>query len=207
VTVFWGEAANQLPYILNNTFLVDGSYSSDSLFAVDMQTGNITTVSLSVGIFAPYPNLQIQSGASLPPTPPTSLQATSKALGDCTCNGSSGLPQVGNPITAATGNKFEGATDYTTAGPNSLAFTRYYNSMGSTSNPNTLAITLATNWRSTHDRYIQIASAASVSVERKDGQALSFTLNGGVWDERHRCRSQTDTSGRHMDANGQGRHG
>lgn len=36
---------------------------------------------------------------------------------------------VGDPVNPATGNMFEAATDYATAGPNALAFKRYYNGM------------------------------------------------------------------------------
>ncbi len=90
--------------------------------------------------------------------------------------------QVGEPINTATGNVFEQTTDYTTAGPNRLSFTRFYNSMGVYSNPATLALTLGSNWRSNYDRYLDIyASGTTVTAERPDGQVLTFTLLGGTW--------------------------
>jgi hypothetical protein len=45
-----------------------------------------------------------------------------KNNGKCACG-------VGDPIEVSTGNVFEQATDYATAGPNQLAFIRSYNSM------------------------------------------------------------------------------
>ncbi len=99
-----------------------------------------------------------------------------KALG----SGCPGSCKVGNPVDVGTGNKFEQVTDYETAGQNKLSFTRYYNSRGNIG-PTTLAATLGKNWRSTYDRYLRIVSTSSISIERADGQILSFTLNGGSW--------------------------
>ena len=121
--------------------------------------------------FGPY-NLTSISDC-VPPPPPA------KTLGS-PCDGPGGCGG-GDPITLGTGNVFEQALDYSTVGQNPLAFTRYYNSMASTSYPNTFATTLGTNWRSTFDRYLNIASGSSVLAERADGQVLSFTLNGSTW--------------------------
>jgi RHS repeat-associated protein len=105
-----------------------------------------------------------------------------KLLGDCSSKYSDSQipcsPSAGDPINIATGNVFYGVTDYETAGPNKLAFHRYYNSRGSST---TFAQTLGVNWRSTYDRYIDIASTSSVSVERADGQTLNFTLADATW--------------------------
>jgi RHS repeat-associated protein len=87
-------------------------------------------------------------------------------------------PYVVDPITLATGNVFEAVTDYATAGPNSLGFTRFYNSGA---NPTTFATSMGSRWRSTYDRYLRTVSASSVQVERAEGQVLSFTLSGGAW--------------------------
>ena len=73
---------------------------------------------------------------------------------------------------------FEQVTDYTTAGQNPLSFTRYYNSLAGT---DSYATELGSNWRSNYDRYLNITSATSVTVERADGQVLPFTSTGGVW--------------------------
>jgi RHS repeat-associated protein len=88
---------------------------------------------------------------------------------------------VADPITVATGNMFLSAQDYATAGQNPLSFTRSYNSSQVTANPGTLATSLGTNWRSTYDRYLNIVSATTVTVERADGQVVAFTLSGSTW--------------------------
>ena len=113
-------------------------------------------------------------------------------LGNCGCNvtlanGISSLlnglfsPSAGDPIDIASGNVFYQTTDYTTAGQNPLAFTRYYNSRGNASNISTFAKTLGVNWRSTFDRYIQIKSLSQVVVERPDGRQVVFTSDGYTW--------------------------
>jgi hypothetical protein len=106
-----------------------------------------------------------------------------KTLGDCEpCKGNHpGLISTGDPITIGTGNLFEQATDYITAGANPLAFTRFYNSLQAVSNPGTFATTLGTNWRSTYDRYIQTTAAGNVAAERGDGQVLAFKSGGAGW--------------------------
>lgn len=100
-------------------------------------------------------------------------------LGQC-CT-TPGEPIVGQPITVSTGNMFEQAADYTTAGQNPLTFTRYYNSQGNTAPVATLASSLGVNWRSTYDRYLNLATAGTVTAERADGQQLTFRPNGGGW--------------------------
>jgi RHS repeat-associated protein len=115
-------------------------------------------------------NLTSITDCAPPPPPP-------KTLG-CDC---AGQANVGAPINVATGNMFEEAVDYRTAGQNPLGFTRTYNSMEVVSNPTTFATMLGTNWRSNFDRYLNIASSSSVTVERADGQVVSFTLVGSTW--------------------------
>ena len=89
--------------------------------------------------------------------------------GECPCQT--------DPINIGTGNVFTQVTDYETAGPNRLGFTRYYNSLPV---PATNAVTLGAHWRSTYDRYLAI-SATSVAAERPDGLVAAFTLTAGVW--------------------------
>ena len=97
------------------------------------------------------------------------------------CSGNCGGPDSlgnafeGEPININSGNMFYSATDYKTAGQNTLDFTRYYNSRG-----NALA-ELGANWRSTYDRFIWFYSSSSVGVQRADGQTLTFTLKGTNW--------------------------
>ena len=89
-----------------------------------------------------------------------------------------GQPPAGEPINVATGNVYDDITDYKTAGPNPLAFTRYYNSQTSGS---PFAGMMGQNWRNSFDRYLWLVSSASVGVERANGQVLYFTASNGVW--------------------------
>jgi RHS repeat-associated protein len=86
--------------------------------------------------------------------------------GDCTC---------GDPIDIGTGNVSESFTDYTTVGSNILDFTRYYNSLASSST------VLGGNWSDTYTRSLDFVSATSILAERDDGQVLPFTLQGSSW--------------------------
>jgi RHS repeat-associated protein len=91
-----------------------------------------------------------------------------------------GLNCVGDPVNIWSGNMYYSNTDYTTAGQNPLAFTRYYNSRSVLGAP-TFATTLGAGWRNNFDRYIRITGSNNVVVERPDGQQLYFTLNGATW--------------------------
>jgi len=117
----------------------------------------------------------------------TTPDPLSKTLGDCGCPTANVVGQagVGEPISVGTGNVFERVADYATAGQNPLSFTRYYNSLMSTTYPNTFATTLGVNWRGTYDSYLHITpatgQATSVVAERADGQVIRFTVNGSAW--------------------------
>ena len=112
-------------------------------------------------------------GVIPPPLPPSS---TAKLLG---CGGA-GTAHKGNPCDVASGNKFEQVIDYATSGSDTLSFVRSYNSLAAASY-SSHAGALGVNWRSNYDRYVRMVSATSLFVERPSGQALSFTLKGGVW--------------------------
>lgn len=113
------------------------------------------------------------TGVGADPSPPAGKQlGKNRNSQTCQCF-------RGEPIDVATGNLYEEATDYTTAGPNALSFMRYYNSLASTQSA-TFASTLGVNWRSTFDRYLRIAPS-SVMVERPDGRIFGFALKGGAW--------------------------
>jgi RHS repeat-associated protein len=88
---------------------------------------------------------------------------------------STGDNSAGDPINVPSGNLAYYKTDYKTAGPNPLSFTRYYNSRG------TFVGSLGFNWRSSYDRYLYLFSSTSVEAQRADGQLLLFTLTAGVW--------------------------
>jgi RHS repeat-associated protein len=105
-------------------------------------------------------------------TPPKGLGNASNRPGGCHC---------GDPIDPGTGNVSEAVTDYTTTGPNPLAFTRYYNSMGYLANSATYATSLGPNWRTIYDRYLNMSGGTSGYAERPDGQVINFTQSGGTW--------------------------
>ncbi len=150
---------------------VDGTnYAAGSLVVIDRGTNTIINT-IPVGPFAYAFGKFIQPGS-------VSSSRSGKLLGGCNCPGKA---LVGYPIAVATGNMFEQATDYTTAGQNPLAFARYYNSQGNTAPVATFASSLGVNWRSTYDRYLNFATANTVTAERADGQQLTFTLNAGAW--------------------------
>ena len=96
------------------------------------------------------------------------------------CHGDSGGATCGDPISIGTGNVFESAVDYETAGQNKLSYIRYYNS---TQVPNTFASSLGRNWRSNYDRYLYFPNGESSVVvnERADGQKINFYANGSSW--------------------------
>jgi RHS repeat-associated protein len=119
-----------------------------------------------------------------PPSPMSGKQLGPKSCHCSAADGSStltslGAASAGEPIDIASGNMSYKVTDYSTAGRNPLALTRYYNSRASTFS--TFAGTFGVNWRSTFDRYIQIHSSSQVTVERAGGQQLNFTLSGSTW--------------------------
>jgi RHS repeat-associated protein len=110
--------------------------------------------------------------------PKTDNCDAANAAGTLTCDGS---VSAGEPIDVGSGNVSYKVTDYTTAGANPLAFTRYYNSRADAGNLSTFAYEFYPNWRSNFDRFIQILSSSQVTVERPTGQQLNFTLSGSTW--------------------------
>src|SRR5579871_6129511 len=106
------------------------------------------------------------------------------------CEGKDFALYTGDPINPASGNVYESVTDYATAGPNVMAFRRYYNGLANKvyiAAPllawlNTLAQEMGSNWRSNYDAYLQINTGTGiVSAERPDGKVIPFRLNGTTW--------------------------
>jgi RHS repeat-associated protein len=89
---------------------------------------------------------------------------------------------TGDPINAATGNKFAIQRDYTGRGPFPLRFRRFYNSLSLVS---AAAVTeLGAHWRSTFDSAVQVVSgqsAPTMRVVRPDGKSFLFTQSGTQW--------------------------
>ena len=96
------------------------------------------------------------------PTPP-------KNFGCCEAD----RPQVGNPVSVGTGNKFLAETDYVGAGPYPLQLIRYYN--GGDDN----LTSIGQNWRLFSSLINPVWE--TVQVIRRDGRPLRFTLQGGQW--------------------------
>jgi len=86
---------------------------------------------------------------------------------------------VGDPIEIGTGNVYESFTDYAAAGERALKFTRFYNSLSTTST------FLGRAWRSNFDRTLVVTrtngAVSAITAQRPDGQELRFTLSGTAW--------------------------
>ncbi|MFK2873628.1 RHS repeat-associated core domain-containing protein [Dyella lipolytica] len=90
---------------------------------------------------------------------------------------SGGSPNVGDPINAATGNKYLEDEDY--ADSPWLTLRRFYNSSG------TYPAHIGLQWRHSFDRFLQIAIAnnptPTVYVIRPDGKQVKYTKSNGTW--------------------------
>jgi hypothetical protein len=154
-------------YDWRSAFPTDSQITGNGNFSVEVLiNGTLHDASASLN----PTSITVRGGSSTTPSEPAkTLGSTGDTPGACPC---------GDPISVGTGNLFEQVADYQTAGPNQLGFSRYYNSLGSST---TFAASLGTNWRSNYDRYLRIVSATSVTAERADGQQLTFTSSGGAW--------------------------
>jgi YD repeat-containing protein len=86
-----------------------------------------------------------------------------------------GGPTVGNPITLATGNKFESATDYRSGGGHPLVFTRYYNSQSKVTG------VMGPAWRHGFERRLVFVSANRTDYHAADGKVFVFSKVGNDW--------------------------
>lgn len=142
----------------------------------------------SLGVWSSVPAYQSQYPKTLgAPTPPPNpvgdtpgnqnpTGANPVNNGACVSQGTDPVPNAscGNPINAATGNKFQPETDFV-GGPNThISFTRYYNSQDATSGG------LGTGWHSTYHRGLAFGGTAVIET-RPDGREDAFLLNNGVW--------------------------
>jgi RHS repeat-associated protein len=100
----------------------------------------------------------------------------SQNLGNCDCQQNHPGTAEGNPINAATGNKFQAEIDFVGAAHTGLELRRYYNSQDTTTTP------VGANWHSTWHRSITSPDSNTVKATREDGRADTFTKNAaGVW--------------------------
>jgi RHS repeat-associated protein len=134
--------------------------------------------SLGGTLFELTPSLGKQLGSHGPAVAGDSLRDCQHCSNKIT---NQGQVQSGDPIDVGSGDVFTEHTDYTTAGQNPFAFTRYYNSRGNAAGISTFATELGVNWRSNYDRFIRIPSSSQVIAERADGRQITFALVGSVW--------------------------
>lgn len=100
-----------------------------------------------------------------------------KALGDSEDGCSAAEDKVGNPIDVSTGNKYMEVEDFATAGPDVLAFRRYYNSMELK-----IGRFFDHKWRSNFDRALIInAAVTKIDLQRPNGQTFKFEKSGSEW--------------------------
>jgi RHS repeat-associated protein len=91
--------------------------------------------------------------------------------------GCSGAAFCGNPINAATGNKFQVETDYVGGANTQVEFRRYYNSMGTLGSS-----AVGQMWHNTYDRSVQNIQGRSYAlVTRADGRIDQFRLQNSTW--------------------------
>lgn len=153
--------------VCNFVSVLPGSWSSVPVFQ--------TQFAKTLGSPTPPPN----PAGNSPNTPgPDDVNASDPNLGNCLSRGIDPVPNsmCGNPINAATGNKFQAETDFVGGASTRLSFTRYYNSQDGTTGG------LGTGWHSTYHRGLVYAGLAVV-VTRADGHQDYFISydNGGSW--------------------------
>lgn len=156
----------------NNYVLILPSYGDECSYQSSSSgtwSGAYTTSSpKAIG----YPSTPIQPN-ELPNSP---ANPTTPNQNSCPGNSSDPEPNAicGNPINAATGNKFEIETDFTGAPNTGLSLVRYYNSL------DTGGSAYGSNWRTAWHRGLTLSSTA-VIVTRSDGRQDTFTNNNGVY--------------------------
>lgn len=108
-------------------------------------------------------------------------------------------PQAGNPISLATGNKYQRELDYQGAGPFPLQFVRHYNSQGL---GDIVVPRLGRGWRHHYERQIGFVPLPGLSMAyayRPDGRVDYFSLQDGRFvadaDISNRLTRLTDAAG------------
>ena len=134
-------------------------------------------VSSANGVWSSGPSANNLGGPTTPWSPATPPSSPANPPGQPVSNPvflSCGCRE-GNPISAATGNKFQVETDFTAAPSTGLGLTRYYNSQDTTSSA------FGKNWHSTWHHGLTV-NGNMVTVTRADGRQDAFTNNGsGVY--------------------------
>jgi len=120
---------------------------------------------------------------------PAGVYSIAKAQGNACIT-----PSCANPVSVATGNKFQVELDYRGASAFALVFQRAYNSTDDDGGR------LGRKWRHTYERRLRVgASNALVKMGREDGQVIEFfRLNSGHYapdaDLAHRLERIADAS-------------
>ncbi len=81
------------------------------------------------------------------------------------------------PADSQSGNAYYEETDYTSAGPNRLTFTRYYNSQDSCLNNSSFG----GGWRHSFDRYLVAPGSNAGALEREDGKQYPLNVSGTTY--------------------------
>jgi len=105
---------------------------------------------------------------------------------DCDAGANNDVPAVvGNPVEPGSGRKSQRVVDFTTGGPNALAFIRYYDSMYtdyalSATNKYALGFVWHSNFHSPKV-FLMPGTSNLYVVERANGQLLLFQWLNGAW--------------------------
>ncbi len=165
VTFTWNL---RFPDISDNTYMSESEaglcyYHNNAqgiLSGPSIQTSFPKTLGVSSGVTAGSAG----GGAAISPV------ASLDNLGECNpC-------MKGNPINAATGNKFQVEEDFV-GGPHMLlALRRFYNSQDTT------ATSFGVGWRSTWHRTLKQVNATTITATRADGRVETYIKNtAGLW--------------------------
>lgn len=164
------------------------SYDVDSPYFYENWTNQLGTWSTSSPIQTRLP--KTLGAPSAPGNPGANSGGTPNAavptgsFNGCPTSADSGVTRCmeGNPINAATGNKFQVETDFVGAPHTGLALQRYYNNQDTTASP------FGAGWRSTYHRaliipalplvnYARLTSRTPIQAIRADGYVDTFTQN------------------------------
>lgn len=164
-------------------------YSQISCTFLDPSSGNNLTWN-SLGTYPIYTcpnggkghNWMSENGYNITPfTCEISVDNTNvisaKNIGDnSSCNTNYVGSYIGNPVHAATGNKYETSIDYTSP---TFEFTHRYNSK-----LNKLDRQIGTQWRHSYSARLALNPSATPPItfaERPDGRTVHFRFSGGLW--------------------------
>jgi RHS repeat-associated protein len=185
------------PYSVNSIQGVlvtsNGTVSFDQ-FAGYSNLGNSPSVSISLGAGGEYDHFNLgfvplgdgttnyavcDYASTTPGTWSGGINAKSFGVADtaisATPNPGDGCTKCGNPIDAATGNKFQAETDYSGPAHTGLSLTRYYNSGDSAGSA------FGAKWHSTWHRGLTVAGNIA-TVTRADGRKDAFINNSAsIW--------------------------